>query len=112
MAEYIEREAAIKVIRDYGKGAISDGMTALDPVDDIVALAQAMEWLPAEDVAPVVHAQWLDAPWIYYGAKQYVCSRCQDDDYWRKRELHFKEPYCPNCGAKMTEAMGEWLKEE
>lgn len=49
----------------------------------------------------VVHARWLDAPWLYYGAKQYVCSRCRDDGYWRKRELHFKETYCPNCGAKM-----------
>lgn len=56
---------------------------------------------PAADVAPVVHGRWIDAPWLYYGAKQYVCSRCRNDKYWRKRDLHFKEPYCPNCGAKM-----------
>lgn len=56
---------------------------------------------PTADVAPVVYGRWIDAPWLYYGAKQYVCSRCRDDEYWRKRELHFKEPYCPNCGAKM-----------
>ncbi len=62
---------------------------------------EEFDGFPAADVAPVVHGRWIDAPWLYYGAKQYVCSRCRNDKYWRKRDLHFKEPYCPNCGALM-----------
>ena len=50
MAEYIEREAAIKVIKDYGKGTIEDGLNALDPVDDIAMIARAVELIPAADI--------------------------------------------------------------
>ena len=60
-----------------------------------------VENFPAADVAPVVHGKWIEVPWVYYGAKQYICNQCKDDEYWKKRELHFKEKYCPNCGAKM-----------
>lgn len=87
MAEYIERGAALREAK-YA------AVRGLDPVAFV-------EDVPVADVAPVVHARWIDAPWLYYGAKQYVCSRCRNDKYWRKRDLHFKEPHCPNCGAKM-----------
>lgn len=85
--EYIERGAALREAK-YA------AVRGLDPVAFV-------EDVPVADVAPVVHARWLDAPWLYYGAKQYVCSRCRKDEYWKKRDLHYKEPYCPNCGAKM-----------
>lgn len=87
MTEYIERGAFIEAVKDI-------------PMWGSVA-AMFADGLPAADVAPVVHGRWIDAPWLYYGAKQYVCSRCRNDKYWRKRDLHFKEPYCPNCGALM-----------
>ena len=35
---YIEREKVVKLIKNYGKGAIEDGLKTLDPVDDIVLL--------------------------------------------------------------------------
>lgn len=87
MTEYIERGAFIEAVKDI-------------PMWGSVA-AMFADGLPTADVAPVVHGRWIDAPWLYYGAKQYVCSRCRNDKYWRKRDLHFKEPYCPNCGALM-----------
>lgn len=95
MADFISREAAIKVIQDYGKGAISDGMTALDPVDDIVSLARAMEWLDAADVAPVRHGQWLptESPFM---AECNDCSECG-----LRIVIGLDWDYCPSCGAKM-----------
>ena len=95
MTDFISREAAIKAIQDYGKGAISDGMTALDPVDDIVSLARAMEWLDAADVAPVRHGQWLptDLPHM---------AECEDCSVCGFRVVYGRGwNYCPNCGAKM-----------
>ena len=41
--EYIEREKAVELIKNYGKGAISDGRKTLGPVDDIVSLAKGFQ---------------------------------------------------------------------
>lgn len=51
--------------------------------------------IPASDVAPVVHGQWV----THYRsgtsvAEGYVSTCC---DMWNNR----KSDYCPNCGAKM-----------
>jgi hypothetical protein len=53
------------------------------------------------EVVPVVHGRWIDAPYIYYGAKRYVCDNCSDDEYWTKRFICVREKFCPNCGADM-----------
>lgn len=54
MAEYIEREAARTLIKNFGKDAIRDGKRALDPVDDIILLASGVDLIPAVDVIPKV----------------------------------------------------------
>lgn len=98
MTEYIKREDAIKAIKNYGKGAISDGLVALDPVDDIVALVNAMEWLSTEDVEPVKHGHWVadEADVLFH------CSECetQISTSWDYEDLEWN--YCPNCGQRMT----------
>lgn len=94
MAEYTDREE----LRAAMQHIFNDPTC---PMHIAAEIEQIIDCAPATDVASVVHARWIDAPWLYYGAKQYVCSRCRNDKYWRKRDLHFKEPYCPNCGAKM-----------
>lgn len=104
MSEYIKREDAVKVIKNYGKGAISDGLTTLDPVDDIVALVNAMEWLPTEDVEPVKRGHWIQSPERYW---EYTCSNCGAidlycSDYYSLHEVT-EQQYCPYCGAKMDE---------
>lgn len=105
MAEYTEREAAVKVVKDYGKGAISDGMKSLDPVDDIVMLVKALEFIPAADAAPVVHGQWIpisDGEWA-------ECSECSESyeagdggmtSFGLFRRFY---KYCPNCGTRMED---------
>lgn len=108
MSKYIDVEAAKKVITDYGKGEISDGAKCLDCVDDILALANAMDWLPAADVVPVVHGVWKSVKnprWPAYSHdKCNICgwwntknALCYDED---RKPGHYLN-YCPNCGAMM-----------
>ena len=85
MAEYIERETAVRAVMAAKWVDGSDGAMAME----IVASPQAA------DVAPVVHGRWV----THYRsgtpvAEGYVSTCC---DMWNNR----KSDYCPNCGAKM-----------
>lgn len=81
MTEYIEREYTIKLI----VSAIDSGLATTS--DD---LAEIIEDMPAADVVPVVHGQWLPDCDLDY------CSICHCEKLSRDRYN-----YCPNCGAKM-----------
>ncbi len=84
MAEYIERDDAIKAV----KGQISITMTR-------AALADAIKSIPAADVAPVVHGKWSKHFWNGSIPEEGWVSSCCD--MWNEHRAH----YCPNCGAKM-----------
>lgn len=78
MAEYIEREAAIEAAKHaWAKG--------LYP-------SQYLEDIPAADVAPVRHGEWIQAR--FTDAPLYICSECYAQEYKQHN-------YCPHCGAKM-----------
>lgn len=92
MAEYITKEAAIQafewgeadVIEDYGDG-YNFGFSRW-------IIKSAINAIPAADVAPVVHARWIDD-----GRGIIICPECK-----RGYNLHAKYThYYPNCGAKM-----------
>ena len=53
------------------------------------------------DAAPVRHGRWIEPLRLHYGAKQYECSLCYSDTFWRKHSITVKYPYCPNCGCRM-----------
>lgn len=90
MAEYIEREAVLKH-KTLIPGFIGEYVHA-----------DRIKEAPTADVAPVVHAKWIDGA-DSFGAKrgQYrVCSRC---NICIPRVTEVAEPYwqyCPNCGSK------------
>lgn len=65
------------------------------------AVLGAIDFAPTIKAEPVRHGRWIEADYVYFGAKRFECSLCKDDEYWRKRYHNFKEHYCPNCGAKM-----------
>ena len=52
MARYIDADKLKEHIKNYGNGAIADGHYALDPVDDIVAIAGIVDFMPTADVVP------------------------------------------------------------
>lgn len=85
MAEYIEREAAIRVVN----GQSSLTMTRSSLIDSIGKL-------PAADVAPVVHTRW-----AHLGGDEWCCPVCgfalTTEGSWDKPT----KKYCEDCGAKM-----------
>lgn len=82
MAEYIEREAARRTAH------------IMRPEDK--CLETELMKIPAADVAPVVHGQWIADGDGYHWT--YNCSICAWKDGYPFNERH---NFCPNCGAKM-----------
>ena len=101
MAEYIEREAAIKEFNLYFGG-----------VSHAVIAKQLLDSIPAADVGEIRHGEWLvyesDKPHGPYDSKEwYKCSvcgedahgRCVDDEWYSYPIL---SDFCSNCGARMN----------
>ena len=53
------------------------------------------------EIARVRNGRWIEPSRLHYGAKQYECSLCYSDTFWKKHSITEKYPHCPNCGAKM-----------
>lgn len=98
MAEYIKREAAIKAMEkaDYTLIANDADSCKADYLREII------ESVPAADVVPVVHGDWVRPHWRNSNFC-YDCSVCGNEvmhqEYrWRDKKIY---PICPWCGAKM-----------
>ena len=115
MAEYVKKIGVIAYIRKEEKEAQS-AFEELGGESGIIAeayedLASELEDFPAADVAPVRHGRWEEADWVepdYSGFElirtpkaAWRCSRCCN---CFKKELLWKDNYCPNCGARMDGA--------
>lgn len=97
MSEYIKRENAIEEI-------MSEPPDANYPK----YYAEKIKSIPAADVAPVRHAMWEEADWVEPDCHGFglvrtpkAALRCSNCKNCFKKELLWKENYCPNCGAKM-----------
>ena len=104
MAKYIDQSAAIEIIEEkqkelcpvgrYGKGYVyGTDREKYDAWDEII---DALENIPAADVAPVVHGRWGTGRFnLETGNYEEQCTLC------RNFSKEYGKPYCPNCGAKM-----------
>ena len=92
MTEYIKREEAYE---DFEKCNSENPKWAPSRIKALIARQKAA------DVAPVRHGRWIEPTRLYYGAKQYECSLCYSDTFWKKHNITVKYPHCPNCGAIM-----------
>jgi hypothetical protein len=90
MAEYIEREALLKVLRGSAVAKYPASFAM-----GLFAAADEVSKLPAADVAPVVHGRWILNK--HYG--DYECSVCKQGDVTIVHRDLLKLNYCPNCGA-------------
>ena len=95
MPEYIEREEALRQMRDSkdDKPKYGDWDIAHDCCIDIV------ENIPNADVAEVKHGEWIfvyKESTMHYEVDGCRCSHCNCIE-----EMQNKMPFCPNCGAKM-----------
>ena len=93
MAEYIEREALMRQIKEI-HCAECDSYHGVRCracwVDDTLDYIDSE---PAADVAPVRHGKWLC---VDTDTEQFfLCNRCKKKEYW-------ESDYCPSCGAIMN----------
>lgn len=93
MAEYIEREKTVELLRSLGN---REYRKENGTIQEAIKMISYPEYTPAADVAPVVHGRWIS----FLGGdhimpeRYYRCSRCG-------RVESRQEPYC-HCGAKMN----------
>lgn len=97
MAEYVEREQAINFARSSAAAAYN--RDDFGTYRELNAFITTLIFIPAADVAPIVHGHWIrfkDSDTCYVHMRCSACSAYWSDpshaDYFR---------YCPNCGAKM-----------
>ena len=89
MAEYIEREAAVKVAEKYG---LANGSALGRHTGLADCIASEIADIHAADVAPVVNGRWVC---VDTDTEQFfLCNRCKNKEYWESN-------YCPECGARM-----------
>ena len=103
MAKYIDREALVEWLKRIPLKDLSDGRGLCRVIFE-EDFKRAIKKIPKgiiADVAPVRHGRWVEPLRLYYGAKQYECSLCYSDTFWKKHSITEKYPYCPNCGCRM-----------
>ena len=86
--EYISREAALMKL-------MQDGCSAKN--------LQSISDMPAADVAPVRHGRWIDK------GEYAVCAECggrSGTQYDGVEPIPLMTQFCPYCGAKMDEPLG------
>lgn len=90
MADYIQREAAVKIAERYGltHGSILGRHSGIAD-----CIASEIEGIPAADAVEVVHGEWVDNG--IPGSMLRGCSLC---GFTCGSSSFF---YCPSCGAKM-----------
>ena len=103
MAKYIEREALIEWLKRIPLIDLSDrrGLCRVIMEDDFKKAIKKMPKGIIADVVPMRHGRWIEPTRLYYGAKQYECSLCYSDTFWKKHSITGKYPCCPNCGCRM-----------
>lgn len=90
--EYISREAALKYIKSEQCRTCSD--IGLCGNCAVLVAVKLLEKVPAADVAPVVHGQWLEEDGVQ------ICSNCGEEHCWDE----YRAPFCDNCGTRMDGA--------
>ena len=96
IAEYIEREATIELLRSLGS---RDYRREKGTIQEAIKMVSFPEYTPSADVAPVRHGKWNDS----LARITPYCSACGHSH----RCLIRTPNYCPNCGAKMDDELNE-----
>ena len=92
MAEYIEREAVMKTVKDGNHSDFGISMA------DLTSLREVLEDTPTADVAEVKHSEWHCSS-VSMKTRNITCRHCRRTETISNGRENFD--YCPNCGARM-----------
>ena len=101
IAEYIEREATIELLRSLGS---RDYRREKGTIQEAIKMVSFPEYTPSADVAPVRHGRWEEMHYeggILDGTNFDRCSICGYERVLDDPALKTVFKYCPNCGAMM-----------
>ena len=84
MADYIERQAALRAVNEFFH----------DPKVDI-----ALNAVPDANVREDVHGEWIKER-TFNGLHYVKCNKCGYKEHDHVKYTRFN--FCPNCGARMT----------
>lgn len=91
MTKYVDIDAAKEAVRKAECDADYDGRRF-----DAEFIENALDFIPAADVAPVVYGRW-----VHLGGDEWCCSACgfviTTEGSWDKPT----KKYCEDCGAKI-----------
>ena len=91
MTKYVDIDAAKEAVRKAECDAAWDGRRF-----DAEFIENALDFIPAADVAPVVYGRW-----VHLGGDEWCCSACgfviSTEGSWEKPT----KKYCEDCGAKI-----------
>ncbi|MFA5154446.1 MAG: hypothetical protein WC554_18015 [Clostridia bacterium] len=98
MSEYISRETVVNGLEFVG--AVHKGFGHTEAARACRQMVEAVNEIPAADVAPVVRGEWVHG--CNEDAREYCyCSECSEDALKDKSGYTEFSDYCPNCGARM-----------
>lgn len=91
MTKYVDIDVAKEAVRKAECDANWDECRF-----DAEFIENALDFIPAADVAPVVHGRWIaDGDFV-------ICSQCEAEmNQKNSLGMENSKNYCPNCGAKM-----------
>ena len=110
MAEYIERQVALDALGVTKNATKYGGDHSGYDTKMLYEIHDALTGIPAADVAPVVHGEWIRSGLeghiicnkCGYEAKHTIVERQDAIGKWISRFAQdMKTNFCPNCGAKM-----------
>lgn len=95
MAEYIEREKTVELLRSLGN---REYRKEKGTIQDAIKMISYPEYTPTADVAPVVHGRWVSVA----GKRDRICSWCLHNEPYKNADDDAEVfEFCPHCGAKM-----------
>lgn len=93
MPKYIELKKALQRFEEIKKSR-----TLLKEAVYLDRVMTVLETIPAADVAPVVHGEWMR----YSRTLWHYCSVCLEDALMSKSTgTEVLSSFCPHCGAKL-----------
>lgn len=95
MPRYVDAEKELAEMKFSWYPQDMDMTNAIGMYEDFLKNA------PSADVAPIIHAHWIERQLSAYGEYEFCCSNCENINYGYDTPGN----YCNNCGAKMDEVI-------